>query len=360
MKLDKHFSYFNVFFMLLIIGVLLVVNNAELFVLAYIVVFIIVVARTLMTPGRKKSRRYRVLAFSAILVVQITMLDRVLDSDSEIIDIPTFIFRRILGLVFLCLPILVSRYFSSLRYSHYNLLSIEGAVSVGISELLNTADSIKRTAGIISESKKKLSIDTLKYLAQDMTRHDSFHYVNSESLTEEYFIKARESFSDPNIYIVISKSGSPASEFISVFTQKQYNHASISFDNKLQTTISYNGGEKVYPPGLNMELLEFFAKSSDSKIMVYSLSCTPEQKKQMLDKIAKINKEGSAYNILGLLLHKRKHKPNILYCTQFVYNMLDDVGLAYFPKPDGKISPTDLVELDYYRKLKFELEITFG
>jgi hypothetical protein len=80
----------------------------------------------------------------------------------------------------------------------------------------------------------------------------------------------------------------------------------------------------------------------------------------MLEKIAKINVEGSAYNILGLFLHKRKHKPNILYCTQFVYNMLDDVGLVYFSKPEGKISPTDLVELDYYRKLKFELEITFG
>jgi hypothetical protein len=359
MKFDKYFALINTLITLSVIGVVLFVGSAEIFIFAYIIVFIAVVARTLMTPGRKKSRRYRVLAFSAILIVQITMLDHVLYSE-PVTNIPLFIFRRILGLALLWLPILVSKYFSSLRYSHYNLMSVEGTVSVGISELLNTADTIKRTAGILSESKKKLCINNLKSLALDMTRHDSFHYVNSESLTEEYFIKARESFSDPNIYIVISKSGSVASEFISVFTQKQYNHASISFDNKLQTTISYNGGEKVYPPGLNMELLEFFAKAHDSKIMVYSLPCTVEQKKQMLDKIAKINKEGSAYNILGLLLHKRKHKPNILYCTQFVYNMLDDVGLAYFPKPHGKISPTDLVELDYYRKLKFELEITFG
>jgi hypothetical protein len=109
-----------------------------------------------------------------------------------------------------------------------------------------------------------------------------------------------------------------------------------------------------------MELLEFFRKSPDSKIMVYSLPCTAEQKQKMLERIAKINKEGSAYNILGLFLLKHKHKPNILYCTQFVCSMLEDVGLLYFEKGNGKISPTDLVELDYYRKLKFELEITFG
>ncbi|MCL2225038.1 MAG: hypothetical protein FWB96_08755 [Defluviitaleaceae bacterium] len=359
MKFDKYFKYMQMLFFLFLVFVLFV-GSAEVFVLAYIVVFIIVTVQTMMTPGRKKSRRYRVMAYTAILVVQITMLEHILYSETVFENMPQFIFRRILGLLLLCLPILVSRYVSSLRYSHYNLPPVGGAVSVGISELLNTADTIKRTAEIISESKKKLCIDNLKTLAHDMTRHNSFHYVNNKSLSEEYFVKARESFSDPKIYIVISKTGSPASEFLSVFTQKQYNHASISFDNKLQTTISYNGGENVYPPGLNMELLEFFAKSQDSKIMVYSLACTAEQKKKMLDKIAKINKEGSAYNILGIFLHKRRHKPNILYCTQFVYNLLDDVGLSYFPKPHGRISPTDLVELDYYRKLQFELEITFG
>lgn len=359
MALDKYFAYLNIVFILLVIGVLFI-GSAELFILAYIVVFIIAVVRAIMTPGRRRSRRFRVLAYAAILVVQLTMLDPVLYSEAEIVDIPSFIFRRILGLVLLMTPVLVSRYISSIRYSHYNLPSLENGPAVGISELLNTADVIKQTAEIISESKKKLCIKNLRVMAYDMTRHDSFHYVNSESLSEEYFKKARDSLSDPKIYIVISKTGSPASEIISVFTQKQYNHVSLSFDNKLQTTISYNGGERVYPPGLNIELLEFFAKSPDSKIMVYSLACTEEQKRQMLDKIAKINKEGSAYNILGLFLHKRKAKPNILYCSQFVYNMLDDVGLTYFTKTDGKISPTDMVELDYYRKLKFELEITFG
>ncbi|MCL2456090.1 MAG: hypothetical protein FWD19_00905 [Defluviitaleaceae bacterium] len=355
--MSKYLIFLNVVFAILT-AVALFFGNSEVFVFAYIVVYIIVVGRTLMTPGRRKTRRYLTLAYSATLIVQIFMLDYVVSGNSDL-DIPENILRRVVGSIFLFLPLFVSKYVASVKYTHYYIPPVGETAAVGISELMNTATGIKRLAGFINESKQKLSIDNLKSLAHDMTRHDSYHYVNSKSLTEEYFQLARASLDDPNIYIIISKTGSPASEFISVFTRKQYNHASISFDKNLKTTISYNGGEKVYPPGLNMELLEFFCKSPESKIMVYSLSCNAEQKKKMLDRIEKINKEGSAYNILGLF-NNRQHKPNIMYCTQFVYSMLDDVGLAYFEKNNKKISPTDLVELDYYRKLKFELEITFG
>jgi hypothetical protein len=295
-KFEKYFSYVKAVLVLLSVGVLFI-SSVEIFFVAFVVVYILVVVRTIMTPGRQKTRRYLALAYTAILVVQITMIDSVLYSEAEFISVPDFIFRRVLGMVMLGLPMLVSRYVASVKYTHYYLPPIRETVGVGISELLNTAGEIKHTAEIISESKKKLCIENLKQLAHDMTRHNSFNYVNSDSLPEEYFKAARDSFNDPKIYIVISKTGSPASEFISVFTQKQYNHASISFDSKLQTVISYNGGEKVYSPGLNMELLEFFRKSPDSKLMVYSLPCTAEQKRQMLERIAKINKEGSAYNI---------------------------------------------------------------
>ncbi|MCL2048363.1 MAG: hypothetical protein FWG87_06515 [Defluviitaleaceae bacterium] len=357
--MSKYLIFLNVVFIILC-GITLLLGSSEFFALAYIIVYIIVVVRTLMTPGRRKTRRYLNLAYTAILVVQLTMLNSIVLSNVEHLHMHEDILRRVVGIVFIFMPMLVNRHVASVRYTHYYIPPVGETAAVGISELMNTASGLKRATGFINESRQKLSIDNLVSLAHDMTRHDSFHYVNSRSLTDEYFQLARASLDDPNIYIIISKTGSPASEFISVFTRKQYNHASISFDKALKTTISYNGGEKVYPPGLNMEILEFFRKSPDSKIMVYSLPCTAEQKKQMLDRIAKINREGSAYNILGLLMSNRLHKPNIMYCSQFVYNMLDDVGLAYFEKAGGKISPTDLVELDYFRRLRFELEITFA
>jgi len=37
--------------------------------------------------------------------------------------------------------------------------------------------------------------------------------------------------------------------------------------------------------------------------------------------------------------------------------MLGLAGLAYFDKPDGAVTPTDLVEADYHRALAFEYEM---
>jgi len=355
---NKILAILKTLFIVLSIGVLLISNSA-LFMLAFAVIYILLIVRTIMTPGRRNMRRYLVSAYTCILILQVYMIETVLQSGTEL-GVPEFIFRRVLGLVIMCLPILVGKFVASVKYTHYYLSPTDETVGIGISELLNNAAlEIKHKAEIIGESKKKLCFKNVSAFAMDLTRHNPFRYVNQSSLPDEYFTNARNSFSDPNIYIIISKTGSPPSEILSVFTQKQYNHASLSFDKKLQTTISYNGGEKVFSPGLNMELLEFFRKSPDAKLMVYSLPCTAEQKEKMLMRIEKINREGSAYNILGFSVRNRKKKPNILYCTQFVYSMLDDAGLTYF-SDNGKIKPTDLVELDYYRKLKFELEITFG
>jgi hypothetical protein len=72
--------------------------------------------------------------------------------------------------------------------------------------------------------------------------------------------------------------------------------------------------------------------------------------------VEEINREGNAYNMLGLVL-KYSHKPNIMFCSQFVYRMLQIAGLAYFNKDNGKVRPTDFIELDYYRNLQFVYEL---
>jgi hypothetical protein len=79
----------------------------------------------------------------------------------------------------------------------------------------------------------------------------------------------------------------------------------------------------------------------------------------IIESIRKINAEGNAYNLFGLVL-KFSFKPNILFCSQFVYKMLKDAGLNYFEKKEGQIKPSDFVELDYDRKLKYEYKIRFN
>lgn len=122
---------------------------------------------------------------------------------------------------------------------------------------------------------------------------------------------------DDKLYIILSKTGSPASEVISLFTHKDFNHLSLSFDKKLNTMLSYNGGNDLQEPGLNNEDLNSLYQKKDSQVLIYSLKASKEQKQKILDKIKKINKEGNACNILGLVTN-RSIRPNMMFCSQFV------------------------------------------
>ena len=263
--------------------------------------------------------------------------------------------RKLFAVILIMLPIIISRYVAVGNHVELYLPSFQEAVTISFSQIREFAGGVSQTLTVIKRSGGSLSPDNFKKILSDLPRHNSFRYVNSGSLTEDYFKAAKASLNDLGIYIIISNTGTPASEIISVFTQKQFNHASLAFDAQLQTIVSYNGGERVYPPGLNCEMVDFFYKKSDASILIYRLPVTYEQKCAAIDKISQINTEGSAYNLLGLLLNQ-SYRPNIMYCSQFVYNILKHIGASYF-ESSGIIKPTDLIEKDYFRKLDFIQEL---
>ncbi|MCL1998964.1 MAG: hypothetical protein FWG65_09390 [Turicibacter sp.] len=345
----EHDFWFKILLVLTIVG-LIVYGSLEGFLIVYAAVLIFSSARMFFTNSKWRAKFAIFLVFIFVFVIQVLA--------AEMLLYPHYsypIYRGICAML-LVLPLIIGRYVVTGQYSALYLPPLGEFATLSFAELVSGIHSIPRTIDEIKRTGKGLSIENIKSIAKDLPRHNSFQYVNNGSLTETYFNEAQKNMSDTRIYIVISNTGSPASEIISVFTRKQYNHASLSFDRELKTIISYNGGERVYPPGLNPETLDYFNKKSDSSIIVYSLSCTKHQKQKMLDKVKAINEEGSAYNLMGLLL-KHSRKPNIMYCSQFIYKILDYAGLSYFVK--NNVSPTDLVEQDYRRKLQFEYEMFF-
>ena len=134
------------------------------------------------------------------------------------------------------------------------------------------------------KSKDSLNPDKLAEIAKDIPRHSYTKYLNRNTLSEAFFQECEESLKDEHLYVVISSTGSSASELISVFTRKEYNHVSLSFDRELKTVLSYNGGGSLYPPGLNREQLEYFRKKDDASILVYRLDAPIEKKRLVLEK----------------------------------------------------------------------------
>ncbi len=204
----------------------------------------------------------------------------------------------------------------------------------------------------LKEVGEKVTFSFIKEIMTDFPRNCTLRYVAKGSLSPEYFHNLEKSLDDPYVYLVFSDTGSAASNLIGMFTQKPYNHISISFDDELKTLVSYNGGERLSPPGLNPEMLEWFYRKEDASIRLYRLKVTFEQKKAMAERVAKINEEGSAYNLLGAALGK-SIQPNMMICSEFVYSLLQSVGAEYFQKTALEVKPSDLIELDYERKLEF-------
>ena len=203
-----------------------------------------------------------------------------------------------------------------------------------------------------------LSPDDLRKLLNELPRHNSAAYITRDSLPETWFARARDALDDPALYIVLSNTKSAASKVIARFTGGRYNHVSLAFDPALETLVSYNSGEGRGNPGMNPEKAAEQLTAPDSVLAVYRLPANPAQKQRILAEIRRINAQGSSYNLLGLIT-KRSIKPNIMFCSQFVYAMLDSAGLNPFEKASGQVKPMDFVILDREQRLALVYEASF-
>jgi len=340
---------------------LLFFGAPEVFIIVYIAVFCFMLAKTYLTNSKKSVKFWMTLVYALMLVCQIVLAYGVLFGEGSAgvattLSAPSYFLQRAFCAFLVLVPLALSRYTTVDKYAQFYLPSIREAGVIAFSEWKAAAGAFAALGGGVKNAGNGLHPKNIIEFIADMPRHDSLKYINKDTLTPEYFRKAEETLKDPHLYIVISRTGSAASEMLRVVTHKDYNHASLSFDAELETVISYNGGERVYPPGLNPESLEQFRKKGTASLLVYSLSCTPTQKEQVLRRVREINRDGSAYNILGLIT-KHSYRPNIMFCSQFVYSMLDFAGLAYFETRSGFAEPMDFIEKDFHRALAFEYEV---
>lgn len=358
MKLKKTYSFMFLILYIFIIIFLVVWSNSDILVWLYTIVFIFSMSYLWKTSNTKRAKRLLLLGYLMIFVIQLTYNATVIYplNDSDSLEVSKKMMAVLL--IFLPFSLLYINYLYVLQNKFFP--SNENGYVVTFEALKLLQDKGQSFINTTIESKGKINRANLEQILSDIPKHRYLKYTSQNSLPSTFFEQCELSIKeDNNVYIILSSTGSPASELISVFTKKEYNHVSLSFDKDLRTIISYNGGNHIQQPGLNVEDLKSFHQKEDSNIIVYSIPATREQKQKLLKKIRSINLEGSAYNLVGLVT-KVSLKPNIMFCSQFVYAMLKEVDLHYFESLETLVKPTDFVEKDYYRKLRFEYEIKFS
>lgn len=331
-------------------------GNQLIFCLLYFVTCIYMILRTLYAGFRKREKTLLCIAHLALLQLQLIYANTVVFDPGRHIIVHWLL--RALGVLAMLLPLFVERFITANKNARFYLPSIEEIQAISFSEMRENSERFLRVLEDIERTAEKLTPETLSKALAGSSGHSSMEYVNHGSLTESYFRAATAALEDPWLYIVVSDTGSAASEIIGSVTRREYNHASLSFDRDLHTILSYNGGQNLYPPGMNPEMITHFHQKPDASVLVYRISATRQQKEKVLEAVRRINREGSAYNMMGLVT-RQSYKPNIMFCSQFVYRMLQEADLQYFDKSPGEVRPTDFVELDYRRRLEFVEEIRF-
>ncbi len=348
----RFYNNINKIFIVSISMAMLIYGSLNFYILTYALSLVLFFLRTLLLPTRRRIRFQMFVLYSLFFVFQVGFVTTIFSE----VTTTKLLFAKSLGLIFFLTPLSFESIFLNDDFTKLYFPNMNSITTFSYAFFKENHDELITKLDAVKDFKKGITAKNLKEVITDLPRHGYRSYVNDGSLTEAYFKFAETTLDDPYIYIVLSNTGSGASELISSFTKRNYAHSSISFDSDLKSIISFNGGEKINPPGLNYETLDFFNKKKDSSILVYKLETTKEQKKKMLDYVKTINEEGSAYNIIGIF-RIDLNKPNMLVCSQFVYMLLKSVGLDYFEKKPSLVRPTDLIELDYHRKLIFEYEL---
>ncbi len=228
------------------------------------------ISRTLRVEEESKSRITLIIVYIVVLALKLLFNSSGIFGKG-ILGIPQSAAKFIGGVFLIYVPFMIDHFVTVKRYTQFLFPSMDEIASFSFHTFRSNKKAIQGKMLAVQKARKSMSRQNIDEVLRDIPRHSSRKYINNGSLTTEYFEQAYQSLDDPYVYIIISNTGSAASEMISLFTNKEYNHASISFDYDLETIISYNGGEKVYPPGLNAEMVEYFNKKSDASIMFISL-----------------------------------------------------------------------------------------
>ena len=155
--------------------------------------------------------------------------------------------------------------------------------------------------------------------------------------------------------MVYSKTGSILSRAISLFSETDYVHASISFDDSFTHLYSF-GRKKPYNPFSGGFVVETFfggtySRFPRSECYITTLEITEEQYNSLKKELETFmqQKDHYKYNFLGLfgaLLNIPVKRKNYYFCSQFVSEMLIKSGIYLSSKPPELIRPDDLFNIE--------------
>ena len=157
------------------------------------------------------------------------------------------------------------------------------------------------------------------------------------------------------IYVVLTKTNTILSRLIGIIKNDEYTHSSISLNKNLETMYSF-GRRNKYNPFIGRFVKEnldegVFGLQKNLKGLVLELKVTPEQYGRIDELLSEfiINRNNYRYNYFGLInsvLNIEAYSNDRFLCSEFVYYILNECGVANLNKPRNLVRPVDLLKLN--------------
>lgn len=157
------------------------------------------------------------------------------------------------------------------------------------------------------------------------------------------------------IYIVLTRTTTLLSRLIGFIKNDEYTHASLSLNKNLETMYSF-GRKYKYNPFVGRFVREnlnegLFGLQKNLKGLVFELEVTQEQYIKIQDLLNDfiVHRNYYKYNYFGLiysLLNLEACREDRFLCSEFVYYLLKECGIANLNKAPNLVRPQDLLNIE--------------
>lgn len=157
------------------------------------------------------------------------------------------------------------------------------------------------------------------------------------------------------LYIVLTRTNTAISKLIHIIKKDEYTHAAISLDKELDQMYSF-GRRKTYNPFVGIfrkenihEGVYKHCNTLPGAVIEIEVSKQQYEKAQELIAHFNANPHRYKYNYRGLvdsLLNKAAYSDNRFLCSEFVYYIIKESGIADFNIARNLVRPQDLLSID--------------
>jgi hypothetical protein len=157
------------------------------------------------------------------------------------------------------------------------------------------------------------------------------------------------------LYIVLTRTDTVISRLIQLIKNDEYTHAAISLDKELNYMYSFSR-RNTYNPFIGRfrkedinEGLYKFCDTLQGVIIEVEVSKEQHEKAKALLEHFINNSSFYKYNYIGLLynlLNKEASRDDRFLCSEFVYHILKESGIADFKISKNLVRPQNLVDIE--------------